>query len=87
MFDEGRTSARLVDFSNSFNNYTFISERKSNYEKFLSKNKELFLNVNLFKNIDLPNYNILSTLTNSYNFIFLNIPFLLSNRSDSAKYL
>jgi hypothetical protein len=55
-FDEGRSNARLQDVSNSYVTYPFLTEPRSSYESFLSKNNEGFFNVNFYdyklRNID-----------------------------------
>jgi hypothetical protein len=48
-FDEGRSHARLQDFSNSYVTHPFLTETKSPYESLLAKNKESFFNVNSYK--------------------------------------
>jgi hypothetical protein len=48
-FDEGRSHARLQDFSNSYVSHPFLTEKKSPYEGMLGKNKESFFNVNNYK--------------------------------------
>lgn len=42
-FDEGRSNARLQDFSNSYVTHPFITEKKSPYENMLAKNVDSFL--------------------------------------------
>ena len=48
-FDEGRSNARLQDFSNSYVSHPFLTEKKTPYESLLSKNKDSFFNVNSYK--------------------------------------
>jgi hypothetical protein len=49
-FDEGRSNARLQDFSNSYVTHPFITEKKSPYENMLAKNVDSFFNINAYKN-------------------------------------
>jgi|TARA_B110000305_G_C19288209_1_gene562804 hypothetical protein len=86
-FDEGRSNVRLSDVSNSSVSYPFISEDKSKYESLLGKNKDSFYNVTNY-NINIkPNYSSMLPLINSLNTYFTDIPFLISNQSDSSRYL
>lgn len=56
-FDEGRSNARLQDFSNSFITHPFITESKSPYESMLGKNKDSFFSVNNYKQYFTSNFN------------------------------
>lgn len=56
-FDEGRSNARLQDFSNSFVSHPFITESKSPYEGMLGKNKDSFFAVNNYKQYFTNNFN------------------------------
>jgi len=56
-FDEGRSNARLQDFSNSYITHPFITESKSPYESMLGKNKESFFAVNNYKQYFTSNFN------------------------------
>jgi len=56
-FDEGRSNARLQDFSNSYVSHPFITEKKSPYEDMLGKNKDSFFNVNNYKHSLINNFN------------------------------
>jgi hypothetical protein len=86
-FDEGRSNARLIDFSNSYNSYTFLTEPKANHENMLLKNTESFFNINTFIKTYNMNFNELLPILYSLNSTYLDIPFLISNKSDSARYL
>jgi molecular chaperone GrpE len=46
--DEGRSHARLADFSNSFTQHNFITAPKASYEGILSKNKNSFFDTKLY---------------------------------------
>ena len=86
-YDEGRSNARLQDLSNSYSTHPFLTEKRSNYESLLSKNSESFLNIN-FYNSKIRNINpLLSSLWNSTNIYYLDLPFLVSKFSDSSRYL
>jgi len=86
-FDEGRSNARLIDFSNSYNSYLFLTEPKANYEGMIGKNTESFFNVNTFVKSFNKDFNELNSVLSSLNAMYLDVPFLLSNKSDSARYL
>jgi hypothetical protein len=56
-FDEGRSHARLQDFSNSYTSHPFITEKKSPYEGMLAKNVDSFFNINMYKSSIIPYFN------------------------------
>jgi hypothetical protein len=86
-FDELRSNINHNDFTNSFIKYPFLNDKKSPYENMLFKNKNFFFNVN-FYNTSYKNKNdLLSNITNTNNLIFLDIPFLLSFKSDASRYM
>ena len=86
-FDEGRSNARLQDFSNSFITHPFITESKSPYEAMLGKNKDSFFTVNSYKQYFTNNFNDNYSIWNSMNIYFSDLPFLLSMKSDPSRYL
>lgn len=86
-FDEGRSNTRLQDFSNSYVSHPFITEKKSPYESMLAKNTDSFFNVNNYKHSLISNFNQNSSIWNSLNTYFIDIPFLLSMKSDPSRYL
>jgi hypothetical protein len=86
-FDEGRSNARLQDVSNSYNNYLFISEKRSPYESMLGKNKESFFNVNNYNQTLSPNFNDIMSVWNTLNIYYIDLPFLVAEQSDSARHL
>ena len=86
-FDEGRSNARLQDFSNSYVTHPFITESKSPYESMLGKNKESFFAVNNYKQYFTANFNENYSIWNSLNVYFADLPFLLSMKSDPSRYL
>jgi hypothetical protein len=85
-FDEGRSNMNPSLLFNTYLYYPFLSEKRANYESALSKNKESFFQNNFFH---LRSTQDLSTLNASgpLNFTFLDLPFLLSLKSDAARYL
>jgi hypothetical protein len=86
-FDEGRSHARLQDFSNSYVSHPFLTEKKSPYEGMLGKNKESFFNVNNYKQSLSENFTENMLVWNSMNTYFADVPFLLSMKSDASRYL
>lgn len=86
-FDEGRSNARLQDFSNSYVSHPFLTEKKTPYESLLSKNKDSFFNVNSYKQYLTDNFTDNLAVWNSMNTYFADIPFLLSMKSDPSRYL
>jgi hypothetical protein len=86
-FDEGRSNARLIDFSNSYNSYLFLTEPKADYENMLAKNTESFFNVSTFVKSFNTNFNVVTQTLIALNSTYLDVPFLISNTSDSARYL
>jgi hypothetical protein len=86
-FDEGRSHARLSDFSNSYTSHNFITAPKGKYEGMLSKNKNSFFGVNLYAPTNNVNFNIMPSIYNSINSTLIDIPFLISAKSDSSRYL
>jgi len=86
-FDEGRSNARLQDVSNSYNNYLFISEKRSPYESLLAKNKESFFSVNNYNQTLSPNFNDIMSVWNTLNIYYIDLPFLTAEQSDSARHL
>jgi len=57
-FDEGRSHARLQDFSNSYITHPFVTEAKTPYESLLGKNKNSFFNVSNYKQSFIENFNL-----------------------------
>jgi hypothetical protein len=85
--DEGRSNARLQDFSNSFISHPFLTDKRVSYESLLGKNKENFFNINLFMHNTKHNINSVYSLVNSLNTYFIDLPFLISMKSDPSRYL
>lgn len=86
-FDEGRSNMNTSSLYNSYVSYPFLMESRSNYESLMGKNNESYFSASLFNSN--PN-NKLSDLNFSFNSnssLFLDIPFLLSLKSDPARYL
>ena len=86
-FDDLRSNINFDDFTNSFTKYPFITENKSPYETMLLKNSSSFFNINYYKSFFKNNTSLLSELSKPNNIIFLDIPFLLSLKSDAARYM
>ena len=86
-FDEGRSNARLQDFSNSYVSHPFLTEKKSPYEAMLAKNTDSFFNVNHYKQSLTQTFNSNASIWNSLNTYFIDVPFLLSMKSDPSRYL
>jgi heme/copper-type cytochrome/quinol oxidase subunit 2 len=86
-FDDSRSNANIEGFQNSENSYPFLLESKAPYESMLSKNSNSFFNVNLYNTIFFPTHSLFSEIFNSLNYLYADIPFLLSFKSDAARYL
>jgi len=86
-FDEGRSNARLQDFSNSYAKHPFITEGRVAYESLLGKNKESFFKINMYNQSLKTNFSAIYTLFNSSNIFFMDLPFLISMKSDPSRYL
>jgi hypothetical protein len=86
-FDEGRSNTRLEDFSNSFVKHPYITDSRINYESLLGKNKESFLKTNLYKQSNKLNYSSLLPVFYSTNIYFMDLPFMVSMKSDPSRYL
>jgi heme/copper-type cytochrome/quinol oxidase subunit 2 len=85
-FDESRSNTNFKDVTNSFTSYPFLTEAKSPYENMLGKNKESFFNINLYSKSMKNNLSLYLNVWNSLNTIFIDIPFLLSMKSDASRY-
>jgi hypothetical protein len=86
-FDEGRSNARLEDFSNSFVKHPYMTDSRIGYESLLGKNKESFLKSNLYNQTNKLNYSLLSSIFYSNNIYFMDLPFMVSMKSDPSRYL
>jgi hypothetical protein len=73
--------------SGSFTDYALLTEERGSYESILSKNKEFFFKTNFFNAVPVYKYSPFSNFFTNSNFIFLDIPFLLSLKSDASRYL
>ena len=85
--DEGRSHARLSDFSSSYLSQPFVTSAKSPYEAMLAKNKESFFVNQAYNNYYSGSFNSMFTIWNSLNSTLLDIPFLVSTKSDPSRYL
>lgn len=86
-FDEGRSNSRLEDFSNSFIKHPYITDNRINYESLLGKNKESFLKINFYNQIKKTNYSNYSPVFFSNNIYYMDLPFMVSMKSDPSRYL
>jgi hypothetical protein len=86
-FDDLRSHINFNDFTNSFVKYPFLTEKKSPYENMLTKNSNSFYNVSYYNTVFKNNYSFMSEIIGASNSIFLDIPFLLSMKSDASRYL
>jgi hypothetical protein len=86
-FDEARSNARLEDFSNSFVKHPYITDSRINYESLLGKNKESFVKTIFYNQTQKLNYSILSSIFYSNNIYFMDLPFMVSMKSDPSRYL
>jgi hypothetical protein len=67
--------------------HNFITAPKSGYEGALSKNRNSFFDVNLYVPSNNENFSLLSSVYNSLNSTLIDIPFLISAKSDPSRYL
>jgi hypothetical protein len=85
-FDEGRSNMNPSLLFNTYMPYPFLIEKRLNYESALSKNKESF-----FQNNTLQLYRSQSAhyseFGGRFHFTLLDLPFLLSLKSDASRYL
>jgi hypothetical protein len=86
-FDEGRSNARLEDFSNSFVKHPYITDSRVNYESLLGKNKEFFLKTNFYNQNKKTSYSNFSPVFFSNNIYYMDLPFMVSMKSDPSRYL
>jgi hypothetical protein len=86
-FDDFRSNTDFKSFTNSYAKYPFLIEPKTPYESLLGKNKEAFFTTNFYNMNLLNNYSTYVSVWNCNNTLFLDIPFLLSMKSDASRYL
>jgi hypothetical protein len=86
-FDENRSNSRLEDFSNSFVKHPYLTDSRVNYESLLGKNKESFFKTSLYNQTTKLNYSDYSSVFFSNNIYFMDLPFLVSMKSDPSRYL
>jgi hypothetical protein len=86
-FEEGRSFAKLTDLANLYVKQPYLNSPRVAYEKLLGKDKVSFYQSNLYKS-NIQNYfNSFYNLNSTLNFAFYDFPFLLSPKSDPARYL
>jgi hypothetical protein len=86
-FDDGRSNMNASLLSNAYIYYPLLTEKRNNYESALGKNKESFFSTTLFHKLSQDNYSNFTQPLGATNFILYDIPFLLSLKSDAARYL
>ena len=86
-FDEGRSNAKITEFSNFYTKQPYLTSPRVQYERLLGKNKENFFKVNLYRTRFLNFFNDLYDCTSSLNFFFFDFPFLIAMKSDASRYL
>lgn len=86
-FDEGRSHARLQDISNTFVKHLFLNTNRVPYESLLGKNKESYFKSTCYSQEYINTFSDFTNTQNTLNTYFLELPFLVSNYSDSARYL
>ena len=85
--DEGRSNARLQDISNSYNPYLFWTAPKANYEGMLGKNRDNFFKITTYSQQIKPTFSAFYEVNNLLNSYFTDLPFLVSQLSDSSRHL
>jgi hypothetical protein len=86
-FDDGRSNMNSELIFNSYSNYPLLTGLRGSYELALSKNKETFFNYSLFNTEHVLRFSPMDNIFTGGNFMFLDIPFLLSLKSDASRYL
>jgi len=86
-FEDGRANANLTQFAEVASIQPFLNTDRVNYEKLLGKTKNNYFTVNFFNNQTLNIFNTLYSSLSSLNFHFFDFPFLLSAKSDMARYM
>jgi len=86
-FDEGRSNARLQDFSNSAVSHPFLTAPKTPYERLLGKNKESFFELTRYNHTLTDDFSTMYKVWSSMNVYLADLPFLLSMKSDPTRYL
>jgi hypothetical protein len=86
-FDDSRSNVNFSNFTNSYTGFPFLTNSKSPYENMLGKNKESFYNVNLYNLNMTNNLSLFLNISNSLNMSFIDMPFLISMKSDASRYL
>jgi hypothetical protein len=86
-FDDSRSNVNFSFFHNSSLPFPFLVDSKTNYSSILNKNKETFFTTNFYKPSFIAKHSFFQELYSLNNFIFLDLPFLLSLKSDASRYL
>jgi hypothetical protein len=85
-FDEGRSNMNPTLLFSTYLLYPFLAEKRLNYETSLSKNKESFFQNNTLQLYRGPNRHY-SSFNYPVEFTLLDLPFLISLKSDASRYL
>jgi hypothetical protein len=86
-FEEGRSHAKLSDVANSFVKQPYLNAPRVNYEKLLGKDKVSFYKTSMYQSKPFNYFNVFYDINSTLNFAFFDFPFLLSPKSDPARYL
>jgi len=86
-FDEGRSNMNTHALHNSYVAYPFLTESRSVYESLMGKNKESYFASSLFHANFSSKFSEFTMSSVANSSLFLDIPFLLSLKSDPSRYL
>ena len=86
-FDEGRSNARLQDFSNSAITHPFLTAARVPYESLLAKNTESFFELTQYNHNLSDDFSTMYKVWSSLNVYLADLPFLVSMKSDPSRYL
>ena len=86
-FEEGRSNASLQQFSELKAHQPLLTPDRVSYENMLGKTRNSFFDTTFYNYNILEVLNTLSAYTSSLNFNFFDFPFLLSGKSDMARYM
>ena len=85
--DEGRSNIHPALLAQTYIKYPLLIESRNNYEGILSKNTTAYFGPMFFTKIQDKKSTSFSKVLNTNSFILLDIPFLLSLKSDASRYL
>jgi hypothetical protein len=83
--DDARSHSKLIDLSHLSTPQPFLTASRPKYEKLIGKTKDLFFDSNYY----LPQYkhSLSANFFNFLNFAVFDFPFLLGQKSDSARHV